>query len=352
MPNYVREQIDTHPAAIFAARIRKQADETYNELHAQLQCEKCPEDCTNSYSIRACDANAKLLPQIETLSQMDGGAELALDITLYLGRRTYMGVKKHWVPARSISLCQGRGVFDAKADTLLLRFAHKMKIDHRDAVLQKALNELTLQRRVFLTTSRIDDEDPYDLGLYTYDDIHGSSLDACDRYFPRSYVFIWSCVVRQAGVAAHVKELETSIRRDYVEVTRSATSFTIASIALSHAMSRYIAAISRMKSILQGPKITLDLAIFLSSKTIPPIELPTGNLDNCRHLDDTIDRVVLELLKRLKSTPSFLVTMSSIARKLEANRRTLEDRDINQYLPMSRALLADCLSKTFDPEQL
>lgn len=182
VPANVQEQLNFQSAIELANRIRKQADDLYDELYADFQCENNPEECTQTYSIRACNTMSDLLPQVKILSEMQGGHKLALDVTLYIGRRTCIGLKRHWVTERSIPLFK-RDAFDIPADNFLRGLVVALK--QSNFMPEKTLDELTMQRRAFRT------DDTYPLQLYQHRDIDAPHFPFPDGYLEKTYRWIW-----------------------------------------------------------------------------------------------------------------------------------------------------------------
>jgi hypothetical protein len=342
VPDNLQAQIYSHPATKLATRVRTQADKIYNELYADFQCEEYPEECAEEYSANACNALVKLLPDVDGLSTMPGGIEAAYDLMLHLGRRTFFGVKEHWSAEKSVPLSKGTRFYDP-ADRMLYDFATKMKEKRSNFHPRKEFDELVTQRRVLLIKPKSTIGNQQWEGLYVHGDIDGSSPSSRDGYLARSHEFIWSCVVGQAGVEAYAKELEGSIRREYVKICRNATTFTSTLEQLSKAMDKYMSAIRRLKYMHGGLKPALDLTIFLDKKTIPPADLPTGNTTDRRSLDSAIDKLHVQLYTSLEQGSPGSMSALIYLNALRINSKTLEERNINEYLPKFRALLAERL---------
>lgn len=287
---------------------------------------------------------AKLLPEVETLTDMPGGVALAFDLALYFARKTILSCDKHCIKEESVWTYH-RDVFDRPADEILYCLATSMQ---RGAVSRRHLDEITVQRKAFVTTKTNDpDTDGNDwVPLYIQGNDIKTFVDFIDSYFPTSYALIWSLVVGHSGVGAYAEELKHIIRKDYTEIVRDAETWETSSSQLSQMMCDYIPAVRRLINMHGGRKHASSIFRFMSKKSIPFSDCPTDGKHHSRPSDAILDYELVSLCAYNDFTiPSYFELKALVA---EANM--LEEHGINNYLPKYRTLLSRRLSTDERPD--
>lgn len=284
---------------------------------------------------------AGLLPEVEILSEMHGGVALAFDLLLYLGRRTLMNPGKYCLGETSLWLVD-RDVFDDPADEMLHRLATCMP---RAAVTKEHLAELTLQRRVFRLPQGPLGAASSSPSLYIQGRDITQSVGSRDTYFPTSYALIWSLVVGQSVVEAHAEDLKQLIRRKYTEISDDIRVWGLTSNQLSCTMQSYIPAVRRLISMRHGRKLASSIFLFMSKKSIPPIDVPREYSHHSRPSDAALDEELVHLCTTDNPPPTYFELKA-----LVEENKILEQHNIYTYLPRYRALLAERLSSDIRPE--
>lgn len=124
-PPHVQDQKDEFPTTKVTSEIRRQVDEEYDKLSLDLKTEKYPETARYSIGERACDAMAAHIPQVKKLAKIQGGLELAFNLILYLGPKTYMRPPNEG-DIETVAL-HGMHKFDTPADALLLELLRMLR---------------------------------------------------------------------------------------------------------------------------------------------------------------------------------------------------------------------------------
>jgi hypothetical protein len=311
-----------------ADNIHEAIDEAHSNIHFD------PSGCWPAQSSdKASRAMVSYISEIDKLSKIEGGLELAFDLILHLGKKSIKITKSGCV------CTSGKRKSDGPADDLLLYLTKKMKQTKKDFVPLSEFEELNRQRKLF---SLFDPESTHDTrtkGLFVHNDPGDHPFSDYDTFFPKSYELMWSYIVGPEGVQRHQRELKTRIHDTHTKIEEEVKGwnqkggFEYASYKLSRDMQPFVQSIRRLGYMEGGLRDAFDLVLYLGRWSCAQLSSIFGGY-NLRPLDPLADGLLVELAKLIKEEdPNFDPT--DVLTRLKEEVDSMEYHGIYTYFPRS-----------------
>jgi hypothetical protein len=334
LPLSILTQIESFPAAEYAAKTRQSIDREYAKIEQRF---KQYWGVGTRASEIASQEMTKYVFEIEQLSHMPGGLELALGLILHLSKKSY------FIAGSGLISDPGKRKVDGPMDDLLLEILKRLKAESEHFTPIRTFLEVDKTRRLFSISEPASSDDNRSRPLFVHNDAIGLFSDN-DTFFAKSYELMWSFLEGQKAVDRYRKKVEASISKAYEEVESEAKrwnrkdAFEFSSYKLSLRLKEYVQAVRRL-GYMDGCTIqAFRLALLLGKSSYTRLPSIFGGY-NYRPSDPLIDGLLVEMAKMVKKDdPKFDPT--HMVSDMKGEIANLEERGIRTYFPRSYKLLS------------
>ncbi|PVH80571.1 hypothetical protein DL98DRAFT_187028 [Cadophora sp. DSE1049] len=299
----IRKQLEAYPGA------EQRLDEAIRHW-IQKAYKKLDQVLVNHYADEFSKAMAVFIPEIQRLSEMPAGLELAFHTIIDLGNHSYGSLSTYDWSA------YGERPSDGPADALLVKLSKRMKNENPDFE--------------FDETQRL-----------LKDEVDRLRSKGIETFFPASYELMWSFVqgpeaVRSVYDACKLEITETH-ERCVKDMCATKSRPYRHSCDLSSEMTKFIPTVQRLSNMEGGQHLAFDLILYLGRQSYT--EMAGRSSSTYRESDQMADKLLLEIAKAIKENEEYFLPLDAIER-LKNEIEYLAEYKITTYFSKSFALFS------------
>ena len=262
---------------------------------------------------------------------MSGGLELAFDLVLRLGKKSYLTRDGNYAVV-------GNRKSDVPADDLLLELTKRLKEKDGSFNFADAFSELNKSRKEFAMLDIY--SRPYrHTGFFVHRYVGDLPPSDHDTFFTKSYELMWSYLEGPEVVQNYHYELKAKISEAHADIKKETMDcnekggFEYSSYKLSKKMQEYVQVVRRYGYMSGTSRQAFELALHLAKSSYTRLPSIFGGY-NYQQSDPAIDALVVEMGKLFKEADDnfdFTQTVSDLSAEIDF----MQDREVTTYLPRS-----------------